>query len=256
VRRVWLVAVITVASVTGLGYTPPFGNPRATSARATGRVLEGANLSPAAKAVLVAKCADCHSNETRWPAYARVAPGSWLIERDVIEARKHMDLSSWELLSMENQQVLLSKISHAAKTGSMPPVQYVALHWGATLTATEVQTLSSLTHDSGLIEAASAVPGDASNGKLVFEKRCTGCHAMEEDREGPRLAGVYGRRAGSVPGFTYSDGLKNSGLIWTDAKLEKWLSGPDQLVPDTLMDFYVPKAAERRDLIAYFKSGQ
>jgi cytochrome c len=47
--------------------------------------------------------------------------------------------------------------------------------------------------------------------------------------------------------------LKNSGLTWNDATLEKWLSGPDSVVPDAKMDFYVPKAGERRDLIAYFK---
>jgi cytochrome c2 len=73
------------------------------------------------------------------------------------------------------------------------------------------------------------------------------------DREGPRLGGVYGRKAGSVPGFDYSDGLKNSGMTWSDATLEKWLSGPDTVVPDAKMDFYVPKAQERQDLIAYFK---
>lgn len=95
--------------------------------------------------------------------------------------------------------------------------------------------------------------GDAVRGKLVFEKRCTGCHAMDENLEGPRLAGVYGRKAGSVPGFDYSVGLRESGLTWNDATLEKWLSGPDLLVPGTKMDFYVPRAQERSDLIAYFK---
>jgi hypothetical protein len=76
---------------------------------------------------------------------------------------------------------------------------------------------------------------------------------MEINGEGPRLSGVYGRKARSVPGFDYSQGLKNSGLTWNDATLEKWLSGPDSVVPDAKMDFYVPKAGERRDLIAYFK---
>jgi cytochrome c len=47
--------------------------------------------------------------------------------------------------------------------------------------------------------------------------------------------------------------LKNSGLTWTDATLEKWLSDPDLMVPDNKMSFSVPKAEERRDLIAYFK---
>jgi cytochrome c len=80
-----------------------------------------------------------------------------------------------------------------------------------------------------------------------------GCHALNEDHEGPRLAGVYGRRAGTVPGFDYSEGLKGSGITWTEENLERWLSGPDLVVKDTKMDFYVPKADERRDLIAFLK---
>jgi cytochrome c len=251
VKRVWILAVLTAASVTGLGYVHPFGNPRVEPARGAGTLLKGANLPPDAKAVLVNKCADCHSSETRWPVYSRVAPGSWLIERDIVEARKHMDLSRWELLSLEEQQELLAKISHEAKSGDMPPLQYVALHWGARLSAADVHTLSTL--GAGKSEAAVAGAGDATRGKVVFNKRCTGCHSLDINGEGPRLSGVYGRKAGSVPGFEYSQGLQNSGLIWNDATLEKWLSGPDTVVPDAKMDFYVPKAEERRDLIAYFK---
>jgi cytochrome c len=253
VKRAWILAVLTVASVTGLGYVHPFGNPRVEPTRGLGTLLQGAKLPPDAKAVLVTKCADCHSSETRWPVYARVAPGSWLIERDIVEARKHMDLSRWELLSMEQQQVLLAKISHEAKSGDMPPLQYVALHWGAQLSHADVRTLSMLGKNAGDSEATLTGAGDAGRGKLVFDKRCTGCHSMEINGEGPRLSGVYGRKAGSVPGFDYSQGLKNSGLTWNDATLEKWLSGPDSVIPDAKMDFYVPKAGERRDLIAYFK---
>lgn len=253
-RRPWVVAVFTVASVTGLGYVHPFGNPRVDAARGRSALLQKANLPAAAKGVLITKCADCHSSETRWPVYARIAPGSWLIERDIVQARKRMDLSRWEQIPMERQQVLLAKISQEAKTGNMPPRQYLLLHWDAGLSHAEVDTLSILGRNQGAIEAASADPGDDARGKLIFEKRCTGCHAMEADREGPRLAGVYGRKAAAVPGFSYSDGLRKSGLTWTDATLEKWLTGPDILVPGTKMDFYVPKAAERRDLIAYFKA--
>jgi cytochrome c len=253
VRRVWILAVVAVASLTGLAYVHPFGDPRVETAKGLGTLLQGAKLPPDAKAVLVNKCADCHSSETRWPVYARVAPGSWLIERDIIRARRHMNLSQWELLSLEQQQVLLSQISHEAKSGQMPPLQYVALHWGAKLSPTDVHTLSMLSKNAGDSEATSAEIGNAASGKLVFDKRCTGCHSMELNGEGPRLAGVYGRKAGSVPGFDYSQGLKNSGLTWNDATLEKWLSGPDALIPDAKMDFYVPKAGERRDLIAYLK---
>jgi len=185
--------------------------------------------------------------------YARIAPGSWLIERDIIGARKKMDLSRWEQMPEDRQQVLMAKIVQEAKSGEMPPLQYRLLHWDAKLSHAEVQTLSVLSKSAGGSEAALTGDGDAARGKGVFQRRCTGCHALEADREGPRLAGVYGRRAGSVAGFAYSNGLKNLGLTWSDATLEKWLSDPDMVVPDTNMSFSVPKAEERRDLIAYFK---
>jgi cytochrome c len=248
-----MIAVLAVISATGLGYVHPFGNPRVEEPSGAATLLKGATIPPDARAVLVNKCADCHSSETRWPLYAHVAPGSWLIERDIVEARKYMNLSRWDLLSMEDQEVLLAKISHEAKSGEMPPLQYLAMHWGARLSPAEVQTLSLLGKSTGKSEATGPGTGDATHGKMVFDKRCTGCHSLEINGEGPKLAGVYGRKAGSVPGFDYSQGLKNSGIIWGDATLDKWLSGPDSVVPDAKMDFYVPKASERQDLIAYFK---
>ena len=206
-----------------------------------------------AKAVLVSKCADCHSNATRWPVYARVAPGSWLIESDIVEARKKMDLSRWEQMPAETQEVLAAKIVQEAKSGDMPPLQYRLLHWDARLSESDVKALSMLGKSARGTEAALGGDGDAVRGKAAFEKRCTGCHAMEADREGPRLAGVFGRRAGSVAGFAYSPGLKSSGITWTDATLERWLSDPDLVVKDNNMSIGVPKAEERRDLIAYLK---
>ena len=255
--RPWILAVATVVAVMGLGYMlghmHPFGDPRAEPAEGLGALLRGANMPADAKAVLVTKCADCHSNATMWPVYARVAPGSWLIERDIVEARKKMDLSRWQEMSAEKQQELAAKIIQEAKSGAMPPLQYLALHWNAKISNADLQALSMLKKSAGGSEAALPGDGDAERGKAVFEKRCTGCHAMDADREGPRLAGVFGRKAGGLGGFTYSAGLKNSGLTWTDATLERWLSDPDMVVPDNNMSFGVPKAEERRDLIAYLK---
>jgi len=134
----------------------------------------------------------------------------------------------------------------------MPPPQYRLLHWTARLTPADVAALSTMGTD-GEDEPSANLPGDAARGKIVFEKRCTGCHAMDGDREGPRLAGVFGRKAGSVAGFDYSAGLKSSGITWNEATLNRWLTDPDMVVPDTKMDFHVPKAQERADLIAYFK---
>ena len=251
--RQWTIAAMTVALVVALGYVHPFGNPRTDRQQRPGTLLQGANMPTEAKAVLVTKCADCHSSETRWPLYARIAPGSWLIERDIVEGRKHMDLSRWEEMPADRQQVLMAKIVQEVKKGDMPPLQYLALHWDARISKADVEALSMLGKGAEVSEKASAGEGDAARGKVVFEKRCTGCHAMDADREGPRLAGVYGRKAGSVAGFNYSAGLKNSGITWTDATLERWLSDPDLVVKDNNMDFRVPKAEERRDLIAFLK---
>ena len=248
-KRVWMIAAAGSAAF-GLGFVHPFGDPRARTPK--GSLLDGAKMPAEAKAVLKEKCADCHSSETRWPVYARVAPGSWLIERDVVEARGKMDLSRWEEAPAATQEKWVVQIAEEARRGKMPPPQYAVLHWNAKLSEDDKRLLVALgVGDGGGISAAGG--GDAARGKVLFERRCTGCHALNGDREGPRLAGVYGRKAGSVPGFDYSAGLKESGIVWTDESLERWLSGPDAVVKDTKMDFYVPKADERKDLIAFLK---
>jgi cytochrome c len=91
------------------------------------------------------------------------------------------------------------------------------------------------------------------SGKEVFEKRCGGCHALDRDKQGPRLKGVYGRAAGSVDSFQYSDTLKKSKIIWTDETLEKWLTDTEKLVPDNNMTFHVESSSERGEIIAYLK---
>jgi cytochrome c len=97
-----------------------------------------------------------------------------------------------------------------------------------------------------------------ADGKALFEKRCGGCHALDRDKEGPRLGGVYGRNAGSINSFQYSDALKSSKIKWADDTLDKWLTDTEKLVPNNDMGFHVEKADERRDIIAYLKqtSGQ
>ena len=93
----------------------------------------------------------------------------------------------------------------------------------------------------------------AGNGAEVFKKRCGGCHALERDKEGPRLGGVYGRVAGSVDSFEYSEALKKSGITWTDQALDKWLTDPEKVVPGNDMTFHVEKPEERSQIIAYLK---
>ena len=102
----------------------------------------------------------------------------------------------------------------------------------------------------------SANAADADRGKTIFEKRCTGCHALDIDKEGPRLGGTFGRAAGSVPTFTYSDAVKKSGVTWDAPSLDKWLTDPDAYIPDSNMAFRVVDADERSAIIAYLKQIQ
>jgi cytochrome c len=106
-------------------------------------------------------------------------------------------------------------------------------------------------------KASSGSPpvGDATTpGKVLFEKRCAGCHSLDQDREGPRLRNVYGAKAGSTPTFKYSSALKSSNITWTDESLNKWLTDPNSLAPDNDMEFHVPKPDERADIIRFLKA--
>ena len=95
---------------------------------------------------------------------------------------------------------------------------------------------------------------DAEHGRQLFEKRCTGCHSLDQNKEGPHLRGVYGRQAGKVSGFNYSAALKSSQLTWDDALLDKWLTNTDSLIADNDMAFRVSNPDERADIIRYLKT--
>lgn len=99
---------------------------------------------------------------------------------------------------------------------------------------------------------ASAAP-DPAHGEEVYV-RCMACHALASDRVGPRHCGVVGRRAGSVPGFPYSDAMKHSKLTWDDKTLDRFIAKPMAVVPGTSMTYDgVPDASDRADLVAYLR---
>lgn len=103
------------------------------------------------------------------------------------------------------------------------------------------------------IAAAPAEAADAARGEQLYA-RCAACHALGSDRVGPRHCGLLGRRAGSVPGFLYTDGMKNSKLIWNEKALDRFLAKPMAVVPGTSMTYDgVPDAQDRADLIAYLR---
>ena len=101
----------------------------------------------------------------------------------------------------------------------------------------------------------------AQNGNLVRGQRdfraCAPCHSLEPDRNmtGPSLAGLWGRKAGSLPSFErYSDALKSSAIVWDDRTLDAWLADPQHVVPGNDMPFKgIKNAGIRADLLAFLK---
>lgn len=94
----------------------------------------------------------------------------------------------------------------------------------------------------------------AEIGGRLFADKCSGCHDLHQVKVGPPLAGVVGRRAGTVAGYPYSSALARSGIIWNEATLDRWLSGPAAYVPGALMPMSISDPAARRDIIAYLKA--
>ncbi len=99
--------------------------------------------------------------------------------------------------------------------------------------------------------------GDIAHGKSVF-MICKSCHTTVSggaNMTGPNLYGVFGRKAGTAPGFAYSDGLKASGVTWDAAQLDTWITNPKAMVAETKMSFVGLKdPKDRTDLIAYLKT--
>ena len=110
-----------------------------------------------------------------------------------------------------------------------------------------------------LIIFAAAAPalatGDSDAGKKVFNK-CKACHEAEQakNKVGPNLVGVFGRKAGSVEGFNYSDAMKNSNVVWSETTIAEYVKNPKEFIPGNKMVFPGLKSdKEIADLIAYLK---
>ena len=93
------------------------------------------------RAVLERACQNCHSQQTKWPAYSYLPIVSWALEKDVAEARRHMDLSLWDWYSTEQKQDLLARIGAELRNRQMPPRRYVQLHPEARLSESETQAI-------------------------------------------------------------------------------------------------------------------
>ncbi|WP_332051426.1 cytochrome c family protein [Reyranella sp.] len=100
---------------------------------------------------------------------------------------------------------------------------------------------------------AQAAAGDPARGEEIYH-RCLACHSLEHNRVGPRHCGLFGRKAGTLEGYSYSAAMKKYGVIWNEKTLDHFLENPMKAVPGTKMGYAgIKDAQERADLIAYLK---
>ena len=116
---------------------------------------------------------------------------------------------------------------------------------------------------SGAALAAPTVSASFAAGKdagmLAFNNHCRQCHSYKQgdNRLGPSLYGVVGRKSGTAPSYgNYSDSLKNAGITWTPEQLEKWIADPEAVVPNNNMKPYpgVADADQRRQIVEFLKA--
>lgn len=257
-RIIGLACLVLLPASLLLAHVHPYGDAGLYVTSPSLPFMEEEYVPPAVRSMLAAKCADCHSAQTRAPIYGRFAPVSWLMENDIVRGRKAMNLAMWNSYSEDQRLNFSQEIVEMTRKGKMPLPQYRLIHWSSRISSTDVIALSRWADSQSAAKPDSGSPPNASDqagrGRELFGKRCTGCHSLTQDGEGPRLGGVFGRTSGTVPSYQYSAALKDAHIVWNDDTLEKWLTNPDQVVPGTEMDFYVPKPEERQEIIRYLKS--
>jgi cytochrome c len=127
----WMAALFALAAP----FVHPFG---AVRQRPAAGPLPG---DARARPVLERACVDCHSQRTRWPIYSYLPVLSWALEKDVAEARRHMDLSRWDQYSAEQKRDLLARIGIEVRSHQMPLPRYLALHPAARLSEADIQAI-------------------------------------------------------------------------------------------------------------------
>jgi cytochrome c len=117
----------------------PFGNAKAVHSGK--ELMVSAQIERPILDVMRRSCQNCHSEQTAWPLYSRVAPISWLMEKDVQEGRSHWNMSKWDQYSMDEREEILSQIAPMVRNRRMPLPQYLLLHPEAKLSDADTELL-------------------------------------------------------------------------------------------------------------------
>jgi hypothetical protein len=146
------IAVFAVAQfIPVTGANPP--------ADQTQTIFANMTVPPDVTSILTRACQDCHSNQTAWPWYSRIAPVSWLVAHDVDEGRRELNFSGWGSYNARRQDRKLKEICEQIERGEMPMPIYTVMHPNAKLTASDRKALCDW---SGAARKNLATPATAS----------------------------------------------------------------------------------------------
>jgi len=144
-KTLWVLVIVVVLLVVAQVVRPDMTLPNSDPAHSIERAVP---VSPEVDAILKRSCYDCHSSKTRWPWYAKVAPSSWLLARDVREARKELSFSEFATYTPRKQYRKLEEACDQVKEGDMPLWFYLPLHPAAKLSDADKQALCAWTQQT------------------------------------------------------------------------------------------------------------
>lgn len=122
-----------------------------------------------------------------------------------------------------------------------------------------VATVAPTGLEQTMAQAQAQTASPSARGATLFRQRCGSCHVATPNARssmGPNLAGVVGRRAGTIAGYNFSNGMKQSGLTWTPQTLDAFLTAPARTVRGTRMMTSVTNAADRQAIVAYLQTAR
>ena len=142
---------------------------------------------------------------------------------------------------------------------------HVQLPWRDNMPCTMIRTMITGTVNCALLMLLSTssvpqtlLPGDPSLGQLLFNNACRTCHTTNkgDNRLGPNLYKIVGRKAGSLPNYSYSSAMKSADFVWNEAKLDRFIANPDEVVPGNNMKPYggLVSASDRAKIVAFLLS--
>jgi cytochrome c len=114
-----------------------------------------------------------------------------------------------------------------------------------------ISILLLMTASFAMAQSSTTTAGSALKGKEIYDARCSACHSVDDNRVGPMHLGVFGRKAGSVKSYSYSEALSKSKVIWNRDTLTAWLTNPEALIPGQRMGYAMDNGQDREDVVAY-----